>query len=116
MGRRRLLEAALGTGAVFALGGCGSAVGANPNEWSDALYVGSTFPRWQWAPTSAEDIIYAVKRAEVEGHRIRMTGSGHSFSDVAINNDWLLSPLRLTAMLPIETASLRSGSNPETLV
>jgi hypothetical protein len=87
-----------------------------PSGWSNALGTTYALPRWAWAPRSAGEVIEAVHRATAEGHRVRMTGNGHSFSDVAVNEDWLLSPRGLQRILDIDAASLRQGVNPSMLV
>ena len=62
------------------------------------------------APNSIETLIDEVKSATQNGHRIRMTGSGHSHSDVAITEDILLRPIQLIAVLEIDRQRL---NNPE---
>jgi FAD/FMN-containing dehydrogenase len=114
LGRRALLQGAAAGGAAFALPGCHYVM--DPGGWMNALGTTYTLPRWHWTPGSAADLVSAVQRAEREGRRIRMTGSGHSFSDVAVSEDWLLSPRGLTQILPVDATGLRSGANPETLV
>jgi hypothetical protein len=115
LGRRALLRGAAAGCAALALPGCGGGVAMTPQGWSNALGTAYTLPRWKWAPTSAADLVTAVRRASAEGRRIRMTGSGHSFSDVALNDDWLLSPLGLVCPLPVDTGTLRADAQPETL-
>jgi len=88
----------------------------DPGGWRNKLGTTYVLPRWQYRPTSADDLVNLVSKAEREGRRIRMTGSGHSFSDVAINADWLLSPSGLTQVLPLDVSSLRVDAKPETLV
>ena len=46
------------------------------------------------------------KSAEAQQKRVRMTGSGHAFSDVAMTDDTLLSPLGLTRALPLDRSEL----------
>lgn len=58
------------------------------------------------APNSIETLIDEVKSATQNGHRIRMTGSGHSHSDVAITEDILLRPIQLIDVLKIDRQRL----------
>ncbi len=50
-------------------------------------------------PGSLEELIELVREAEAEGATIRMVGSGHSWSDVALTTGYLLRPTRLTRLL-----------------
>ena len=58
-------------------------------------------------PESLEDIIALVQRASGSKRRIRMTGSGHSASDIMITNDILLFPNELEGLLPLDHNSLK---------
>ena len=111
IGRRMLLQAGLSGGAM-ALSGCLGNVPMDRQGWGNRLGTTYTLPRWQWAPTNACDLATAVQRAESEHHRIRMTGSGYSFSDVAVNDDWLLSPRALTRVFPSDPCCLKDGADP----
>ena len=113
--RRMLLQGAL-AGSIAALPGCASGIRMDPRGWGNVLGTTYALPRWQWAPAGAGDVVSAVKRAEAEKRRIRMTGSGYSFSDVAVNDDWLLSPRRLTQVFPTDGSCLRAGVSPDALV
>jgi FAD/FMN-containing dehydrogenase len=102
--------------APLAAVGCSSPYVRVDRGWENARRTDYVLPRWRWAPKSARDVIDAVARAEKEGHRLRMVGSGHSFSDVAVSDDWLLDPTGLTSVLPLDRSSLRADAHPETLV
>ncbi len=116
MTRRAVLEGGLGAASLAGLQGCSRTYYPVVKGWENARRTDFVLPRWSWAPRSVRELVEAVARAEREGHRVRMTGSGHSFSDVAINDDWLLSPTSLTGLLPVDTSSLRASAAPETLV
>ncbi len=58
------------------------------------------------APNSIETLIDEVRSATEKGLRIRMTGSGHSHSDVAITEDILLRPIQLIDVLEIDRQRL----------
>jgi hypothetical protein len=55
-------------------------------------------PRLIAAPQSAEELIDLVKRAEEEGTTVRMVGAGHSWSDVALTDGYLLEPTNLSGV------------------
>ena len=113
---RRAALGVLGCAPFVASLGCSSPYVRVDKGWENARRTDYVLPRWRWAPTSARQIVDAVVRAEKEGHRVRMTGSGHSFSDVAVTDDWLLDPTGLTSILPLDRSSLRADARPESLV
>jgi L-gulono-1,4-lactone dehydrogenase len=55
-------------------------------------------PRQILSPGSAEELIEIVKRAENEGTTVRMVGAGHSWSDVALSDGYLLEPAELSGV------------------
>lgn len=70
-------------------------------------------PRRMAAPNSTADVASAVASAASEDLRIRMVGSGHSFTDVAITDGLLLLPTSLTRVRSIDpvagTATVEAG-------
>jgi FAD-linked oxidoreductase len=73
-------------------------------------------PRWQnWAgnqaaapqrvitPRSAAEVAEAVALATLDGLTVRMTGSGHSFTPVAVTSGVMLHPGGLRAIRPVDT-------------
>ncbi|GAA5080482.1 L-gulonolactone oxidase [Thermocatellispora tengchongensis] len=54
------------------------------------------------APASAREVARAVRDAAEAGMRVRMTGSGHSFTGVALTEGMMLRPDRLTGVLAVE--------------
>ena len=67
----------------------------------------SAEPRRVAEPGSTEDVAAEVGRAAADGQRIRMTGSGHSFTPAAVTDGVLLRPGRLTAVRSIDHAAGR---------
>jgi uncharacterized protein with GYD domain len=112
MERRAFLGGALA--AAVLPGCCHSAV--NSAGWTTQGGTEYVLPRWQWAPKSARELVETVKRAKAEGRRVRMTGSKHSYSDVAIVDDWLLEPHGLARPLELDVETLRSNVDRSTLV
>ena len=43
-------------------------------------------------PTSAQDVVAAVELARDRGERVKMPGSGHSFTDIALTDGLMLDP------------------------
>ncbi|HWJ49778.1 MAG TPA: D-arabinono-1,4-lactone oxidase [Solirubrobacteraceae bacterium] len=56
-------------------------------------------------PGSVEEISRAVARAAVEGRRVRVAGSGHSFSDIACTDGTMLVLDRLTEVLDVDRSA-----------
>ncbi|MBQ1081461.1 MULTISPECIES: D-arabinono-1,4-lactone oxidase [unclassified Nocardiopsis] len=70
-------------------------------------------PRRTATPNSTEDVVSAVTSATAEGLRVRMVGTGHSFTDVAVTDGLLLAPHSLTRVRSIDvgagTATVEAG-------
>ena len=62
-------------------------------------------------PETAEELIQTVKSAQANSQRIRMTGSGHSPSDVAVTKDLLMYPQALNGPLPLDESELKPSQN-----
>lgn len=58
-------------------------------------------------PKDLGDLVELVKRAEKESKRIRAVGSGHSFSDVAVPETYLVDLKKIDALLPLDKESLK---------
>lgn len=87
------------------------------DEWSNWVKTEKVTPQYLYQPASAKDVVYAVKEAKKRGMRVRMTGSGHSASDVAITKDVLMTPEKLNKPLQLDRSRLKdSYTNDERLV
>lgn len=60
-------------------------------------------------PESIGDLSNLVMRAESENVRIRAVGSGHSFSDVALPDIYLVDLKKMNRLLPLDGAALKPG-------
>jgi L-gulono-1,4-lactone dehydrogenase len=58
-------------------------------------------------PGSAAEIAQAIERAAAAGRRVRVAGSGHSFTDAACSDGTLLSLDRMNRVLDVDRASGR---------
>jgi L-gulono-1,4-lactone dehydrogenase len=56
-------------------------------------------------PASTEEISRAITRAAEQGLRVRVAGSGHSFSDIACTDGVMLAVDRLTAVLDVDRSA-----------
>src|SRR5204863_111709 len=79
-------------------------------QWNNSVGNESARPSLVMFPTSAGELVGIVAQAEAAKKRVRMTGSGHSFSDVALTDDYLLLPSRLDAMLELDRNKLKAGA------
>ncbi|WP_460755754.1 D-arabinono-1,4-lactone oxidase [Nocardiopsis oceani] len=70
-------------------------------------------PRRTATPNSTAEVVSAVSSAAAEDLRVRMVGSGHSFTDVAVTDGLLLSPTSLSGVRSVEpeagTATVEAG-------
>lgn len=62
-------------------------------------------PRRTAAPGSTAEVVAAVSSAAAEDLRVRMVGTGHSFTDVAVTDGLLLSPTSLTRVRSVDPAA-----------
>jgi L-gulono-1,4-lactone dehydrogenase len=62
-------------------------------------------PRRTVWPASAADVAAEVGRAATDGLAVRMTGTGHSFTPIAVTDGVLLRPDRLTAIRSVDVAA-----------
>jgi FAD-linked oxidoreductase len=56
-------------------------------------------------PASIEEIAAAIERAATHGQRVRVAGTGHSFSDIVCTDGCLLALDRMTRVLDIDHAT-----------
>ncbi|MDP2227045.1 MAG: FAD-binding protein [Moraxellaceae bacterium] len=85
------------------LGGC---------EWENWAKTEKVQPEYLAQPDSAKQLVDYIKRAGAERKRVRMTGSGHSASDIAITNDVMLTPEKLNRTLTLDRARLKNTTEP----
>jgi FAD/FMN-containing dehydrogenase len=91
-----LLAAATGLGAT-----CGT------YSWHNFSKTQQVEPEYMAAPRSVDELVRGVQLAIENGKRIRMTGSGHSHSNVAITNEVLLTSRGLKSPLTLDRARLK---------
>lgn len=106
---RRQLLAAAGTALIGGAAGC-CPCAATSNTWNNAIRTAGADPEHFLEPKSLTELVEIVRRAESEGKRVRMTGSGHAFSDVAFTDDYLLSPRGIARALPLDRSELKPNA------
>lgn len=78
-------------------------------NWTNATRNVAVTPKRFFFPENEEDIRHIVERAEAEGLRVKAVGSGHSYSEVAKGQDYLLSMKKITSVDEVD-ASGRSAT------
>lgn len=80
--------------------------------WENYSKTEKVYPLALATPASAAELVELVAQASSEGRRIRMTGSGHSHSDVAVTSDYLLTPTNLDQPLVLDRQRLMNPDAP----
>ncbi|GAA0326481.1 FAD-binding protein [Actinoallomurus spadix] len=76
-----------------------------PQTWRNWAGNQRATPRRVVTPRSAADVVTAVEAAAGAGLTVRMTGTGHSFTDAAATEGLLLRPEGLTELRSVDTAT-----------
>jgi len=76
-------------------------------DWTNAVYTAGVDPTIIRQPSTIHDLIKIVKEAESQNISVKMVGSGHSFSDVAMCDHILLKPQSLNNPIPINKDILK---------
>lgn len=77
--------------------------------WHNVGRNQTSTPRLSFWPETLEDLITIVRQAEADKTTVRALGSGHSWSDVARTDDYLVYPDQLGRPLPLDDYGLREG-------
>lgn len=67
------------------------------------------------APRTLDELVALVRRAERAGTTVRAVGAGHSWSDVALTDGYLVDPRNLSGLLDLDDGTLRDGVSRSTL-
>src|SRR4051812_45817292 len=78
-----------------------------PFTWKNFSGTHVVSPPYMATPQSAAELVEFVGAATQNAKRIRMTGSGHSHSDVALSQDAMLTPTSLTDPLTLDRRRLK---------
>ncbi|MDT0329624.1 D-arabinono-1,4-lactone oxidase [Nocardiopsis lambiniae] len=80
------------------------------HTWADTYQAR---PKRTASPNDTPEVVAAVTSAAADDLRVRMVGSGHSFTDVAVTDGLLLSPTSLTKVRSVDpeagTATVEAG-------
>lgn len=84
--------------------------------WKNTIKKYKVRPLKFFLPENINDIKQIISEAEQAGLAVRAVGSGHSFSDVAVGNQFLVDIKKINRLLSIDSSQLKSTSNPSVLV
>jgi hypothetical protein len=87
--------------------GCCPCLASTNYAWNNALHTDGVDPDHILQPTTLQDLIAIIQRAESAKLGVRLAGAGHSFSDVAISHGYQLVPWSLNQALPLDRSQLR---------
>ncbi|MCP5049672.1 MAG: FAD-binding protein [bacterium] len=81
-------------------------------KWKNYVGNQSTVPLQTFYPTSLEKVVEIVKDAQKQNVTVRAVGSGHSFSDVALTDGFLIMPNKLNKVFtPLDTSLFKDGTD-----
>lgn len=81
----------------------------NQKIWQNWSGIVQSKPSHIVYPTSVEDVVSLVKRCNKEGRKIRVVGSGHSFTPVVHTNDVLVSLDQLAGIEKVDQSTHTVG-------
>ena len=83
-------------------------------EWRNWCGLESTRPEEVYAPRDVGEVVTAVRAAREHGTTVKMGGTGHSFTGIAVPEHTLLLPGGLTGILDVDreamTVTARAGT------
>jgi FAD-linked oxidoreductase len=71
-------------------------------HWQNWSGLESAEPPTVISPTSTDDVVAAVEAARRSGSTVKMVGTGHSFTGIAVPGDIMLAPQRLSGVLAVD--------------
>jgi hypothetical protein len=83
---------------------------ASRQTWTNCIGNQKAFPLNIFRPAALSEVISIIQRAENENRKVRAVGSGHSFSDVALTDDFLIDTHGLNRVLALDTETLKAGA------
>lgn len=80
-------------------------------QWSNVFETEKVQPQDLLQPNSAKQLMDYISQASSNGQRIRMTGSGHSMSDIAITNEVMMTSEQLNKPLTLDVSRLKNPAD-----
>lgn len=75
--------------------------------WENWAGLATAHPQRVLTPASTAEVAATVSEAAARGIRVKMVGTGHSFTDVATTDGWMLRPEGLTGLRSVDRDALR---------
>ncbi|WP_445256651.1 D-arabinono-1,4-lactone oxidase [Nocardioides aurantiacus] len=76
------------------------------STWTSWAGLSSCSPAQERLPVDVDDVVAAVTDAAARGAHVKMPGSGHSFSDIALTDGTLLRPTALTGVVGVDRGAM----------
>jgi L-gulonolactone oxidase len=76
-------------------------------SWTNWCGLATAHPAQEVSPASTEEVADAVVAARTNGLTVKMVGSGHSFTDIAVTEGLLLRPDRLSGITHIDRTTMQ---------
>ena len=76
------------------------------STWTNWAGLASATPAEERRPVDLDDVVEAVVDAARRGSRVKMPGTGHSFSPIALTDGTLLHPTSLTGVVGVDRAAM----------
>ena len=86
------------------------------HTWKNTIKKFSVTPVKYFLPESLQDIIQIVNEAEDKDLRVRAIGSGHSFSDIALSDGYLVDMCRLNRVLLLDKQVIKNDCQLDNLI
>jgi FAD-linked oxidoreductase len=83
-------------------------------EWRNWSGLESARPEEVYAPRDVEDVVTAVLAAREQGTTVKMVGTSHSFTGIAVPEHTLLLPGELTGILAVDREAMTVTARPGT--
>jgi len=83
-----------------------SAPASSSHGWRSWSGLATANPTQVMTPHDASEVVDAVVAARTHGLRVKMVGSGHSFTDVAVTDGLLLRPDRLSGFRTVDREAM----------
>jgi hypothetical protein len=83
--------------------------------WQNCVGLQIAHPLRFFKPATIHELIGIVEDAERKGYKVKATGSGHSFSDVALTRDYLINTHGLKNILPLSLLTLKHQDDSKNL-
>jgi hypothetical protein len=77
--------------------------------WVNTIKKETVQPLLYLQPSTRQELVDLIKKAESDGMLVRAVGAGHSFSDVANATDVLVDMQKMNKSIPVELDTLKPG-------